>query len=140
VENSPADLLYTKFSFIATVLYFAITSTTKLSILFLYDRLFSVSATFRRQIIILCIAVIGYWVGSTIADLLNCIPIKYTWVNSLADPRYCINYNIFWFVTGVVEAFIDVLILLLPIEVVANLQLNTKKKIAVGSVFVIGAL
>ncbi|KAI1146735.1 hypothetical protein F4825DRAFT_456199 [Nemania diffusa] len=114
VENSPAGLLYTKFSFIATVLYSAITSTAKLSILFLYDRLFSVSNTFRRQIIVLSIA-----------------------INSLADPRYCINYIIFWFVTGVVEAFIDVLIILLPIEVVAKLQLTTKKKTAVCSVFVI---
>lgn len=78
MENSPAGLLYTKFSFIATVLYSAITSTAKLSILFLYDRLFSVSNTFRRQIIVLSIAVIGYWVGATITDLLNCIPIKYT--------------------------------------------------------------
>ncbi|KAI1125669.1 hypothetical protein F5Y10DRAFT_225845 [Nemania abortiva] len=139
VENSPADVVYTKISFIATVLYFAITASTKLSILLLYNRLFSVSATFRRHIIILSGAVIGYWVGSTIADLLNCIPIKYTWINSLADPRFCINYNIFWLATGVVEAFIDVLILLLPIEVVAKLQLSTKKKIAVCSVFIIGA-
>ncbi|KAJ8125490.1 hypothetical protein O1611_g8149 [Lasiodiplodia mahajangana] len=139
-ENSPADILYTKISFIATVLYFAVTAASKLSILLLYNRLFSVSAKFHRHVIILSCVVIGYWIGTTIADLLNCIPIKYTWVNSLADPRYCINYNIFWLATGVVEAFIDVLILLLPIEVVLKLHLSTKKKIAVSSVFIVGAL
>ncbi|KAI0100953.1 hypothetical protein GGR51DRAFT_575083 [Nemania sp. FL0031] len=139
VDNAPADVLYTKISFIATVLYFAVTASSKLSILFLYNRLFSVSAKFRRHVIVLSCVVIGYWVGTTVADLLNCIPIKYTWVNSLADPRYCINYNIFWLATGVVEAFIDVLILLLPIEVVLKLHLSTKKKIAVRSVFIIGA-
>ncbi|KAI1130332.1 hypothetical protein F5Y10DRAFT_122127 [Nemania abortiva] len=137
--NSPADILFNQFSFAATVLYFSITSTTKLSILLLYNRLFSVSRKFRRQVIILSILVINYWLGSTIADLLNCIPIKYVWINGKDDPRFCFDLNIFWFATGVAEAFIDVLILLLPIGVVAKLQLSAKKKVATGSVFAVGA-
>lgn len=65
---------------------------------------------------------------------------KYTWINSLADPRYCINYNIYWFATGVCEASLDLLILLMPIGVVVRLQLSTGKKIAVGSVFLVGVM
>ncbi|KAI0184477.1 integral membrane protein [Xylaria flabelliformis] len=137
-EYSPADVVYTKFSFVATVLYFAITTTTKLSILLLFNRLFSVDDSFRRQIVILSIAVLGYGIGSTIANFLNCIPLKYVWINSLADPRFCINYNIFWFATGLTEAALDVCILLMPIGVVARLQLSTRKRIAVGSVFLVG--
>ncbi|RWA13051.1 hypothetical protein EKO27_g2057 [Xylaria grammica] len=140
VENGPEDIISNQFSFAATVLYFSITSTTKLSILLLYNRLFSVSAMFRRQIIVLSIVVIGYGLGSTIAHTLSCVPLEYYWDRGGADPRFCFNYNIFWFATGICEALIDVLLLLLPIGVVAKLQLSTKKKVAMGSVFVLGAL
>ncbi|KAH8166137.1 hypothetical protein CIB48_g2124 [Xylaria polymorpha] len=105
IEYTPADVLYTNIIFIASILYFPITSTTKLSIILLYNRLFSVRKAFRRRIIVLCIAVIG-------------------------DPRFCFNYNIFWLATGITEAILDVFIIIVPIEVVSKLQLNTRKKIA----------
>ncbi|CAJ2510097.1 Uu.00g059970.m01.CDS01 [Anthostomella pinea] len=137
---TPADVEYTKINFIGTVLYFTITSTTKLSILLMYNRLFSTSGSFRLQVVILAVAVVGFWVGCTIADLLNCIPIKWTWLNSQVDPRYCFNYNIFWLVSGIVEACIDVPIILLPVRVVFGLQLSRSKKIAVAAVFLLGIL
>ncbi|EMR70539.1 putative integral membrane protein [Eutypa lata UCREL1] len=139
-EYTAANVRYTKLSYISTVLYFTIASTMKLSILLMYNRLFSVSRSFRRQIAILFGIVIGFWIGCTVANLLDCIPIEYTWINSLADPRYCFNYNIFWFSSGICEAFIDVMIIMLPVRVVLGLQLNRKQKIAVSSVFLLGAL
>ncbi|KAI1173652.1 integral membrane protein [Nemania sp. FL0916] len=139
-EFGPAAALYTEISFIATVFYFLITSTTKLSILVLYNRLFSVSKLLKRQIIILSIAVVSYGIGSSVANLLNCIPLKYSWINNLDDPRYCFNYNVFWLATGVVEAVLDVFIILLPIGAVAKLQLSLRKKIAVILVYLTGLL
>lgn len=106
----------------------------------MYNRLFSVSAVFRLQIIILAAIVMSFWIGCTLADLLNCIPLEYAWINSLADPRYCINYNIFWFASGICEAFIDVLIIVMPVRVVYTLQLSSAKKIAVAAVFLFGVL
>lgn len=131
---------YTKLVFTTSVLYFAITATTKLSILFMYNRLFSASAAFRLQIVVLAALVISFWVACTLADLLNCIPLEWAWINSQADPRYCVNYNVFWFATGICEAFIDVLIIVMPIRVVFLLQLNRAKKIAVAAVFLFGVL
>lgn len=64
IEYTPADVLYTNIIFIASILYFPITSTTKLSIILLYNRLFSVRKAFRRRIIVLCIAVIGHGLGA----------------------------------------------------------------------------
>ncbi|KAF2972178.1 hypothetical protein GQX73_g1368 [Xylaria multiplex] len=138
-EYTPADIFYTKLSWATTVLYFSITSTTKLSILFLYNRLFSVDQLCRRLIILLSVLVLIFWTGGTLADLLNCVPTKYVWINSQDDPRYCINFNIFWFSSAVVEALLDVMIILLPIKVVMGLQFTTKQKIAVTSVFLVGA-
>src|SRR5260370_1415511 len=81
------------------------------SFLFLYNRLLSVNESFRRQVITLIVIVTVFWIGTVIADLLNCIPLKWTWLNSLDDPRYCFNYNNFWLASGIVEAVIDVVIL-----------------------------
>lgn len=106
----------------------------------MYNRLFSVDERFRRIVMILSVLVVGFWVGCTVADLTNCVPMEYVWINSLSDPRYCFNFNIYWFASGVCEALIDTLILLLPIKVVLGLQLGLKQKVAVGSVFLLGAL
>ncbi|KAI1813952.1 hypothetical protein GGS20DRAFT_442254 [Poronia punctata] len=136
---TPADVYFTKLNFIATVLYFTIAATTKLSILLLYRRLFWIDASFRRQVLFLIVVVVCFWIGTVVADLLSCIPLEWTWNNSHQDPRYCFNYNIYWLISGIIEAVIDILIILLPIRVVLNLQLNQSKKIAVMAVFLIGA-
>ncbi|KAI1454243.1 hypothetical protein F4805DRAFT_328688 [Annulohypoxylon moriforme] len=137
-EYTPEDVLFTKIDYIATILYYTITSATKLSILFMYRRLFSVNSLFRRQVLIVSILVIGFWIGCTVADLLDCIPIEWTWNNALADPQYCFNYNIFWLASGIVETIIDVLIIAMPIRLVIGLQMNRSKKIAVVIVFLLG--
>ena len=134
------DVLYTKLSYIATVLYYTIISTTKLSILLMYNRLFSASASFCRQVIIISVLVVLFWLGCTLADLLDCIPLKWTWLNSTADPRYCFNYNIFWFTSGIVEACLDLIIIAMPVSVVLGLQLSLAKKVAVTAEFLLGAL
>jgi hypothetical protein len=121
-------------------LYFTITSATKLSILFLYNRLFSVSTTFRYQAVFVGTLVVAFWIGCTVADLLSCRPLKWTWINSLEDPRYCFNYNIFWMASGAVEAFIDVLIVLMPVRIILSLHLNLAKKLAMTAIFLLGIL
>ncbi|KAI0973302.1 hypothetical protein F4678DRAFT_426392 [Xylaria arbuscula] len=138
IEYTPLDELYTKISFTSTVLYFTLTSTTKLSILFLYNRLFSVNPSFRRQVIAMIIIVTSFWISTVVADLLNCIPLKWTWLNSLDDPRYCFNYNYFWLASGIVEAVIDVFILLLPIPVVSRLRLKGTQRYGIIGVFLVG--
>lgn len=77
--------------------------------------------------------------ASTFATIFNCWPIKWSWLNSLSPAPYCINYNIFWLITGIIEAVFDVIIIVLPIKQVLTLQLSTRKKIALASVFLLGA-
>lgn len=139
-EYSEADQEYTKIVWSLTIVYFFTTSSTKLSILLMYYRLFSVSRTFKRQIMFLS-GLVGCWcVGCSIANLTNCIPLKYTWLNSLSDPRFCFNYNYYWFAAGLAESFIDILIILLPINAIRTLQFSRKQKFALSFVFLLGAL
>ena len=136
----PNDVLYLKLSFICSVLYFTTTGAAKLSILCMYDRLFSVDAVFRRQLFVSCVLVLGFWVGCTVATLTACIPLKWNWINNLVDPRYCFNYNIFWMAAGICEVFLDVIILTLPIRAVHRLQLSRKRKATISLIFLLGGL
>lgn len=137
---TPADILYTKITFSTSVLYFLITCTTKLSILLLLHRIFAVSGSFRLQIYTVQAVVVAFWISVTVADCLNCIPLEWTWKNGNADPRYCINYNTFWLVTGIFESVIDLVILSLPFAMVSKLQMNRTKKYTVAGVFLLGGL
>ncbi|KAF3003335.1 hypothetical protein E8E14_000770 [Neopestalotiopsis sp. 37M] len=139
-DYTPADVLYTQLAWTTTLFYFTITSSTKLSILVMYNRIFSIERVFRRLVIILSVVVICFWIGCTVANLTNCVPMKYIWINSLSDPRYCFNYNYYWLSSGLVEAVLDVLILLLPVKAVMGLQFSRKQKVAVVSVFLLGGL
>ncbi|KAI1430528.1 hypothetical protein GGR50DRAFT_701562 [Xylaria sp. CBS 124048] len=138
IDYAPVDVTFTKIVYASTILYFPLTSTTKLSILFFYNRIFSVNPSFRRRVIAMMVVVTGFWIGTVVADLLNCIPLKYVWVNSLDDPRFCFNFNYFWLATGIVEALIDVLILLLPIPIVTKLQVKGSKRWGIVGVFLVG--
>ncbi|KAM3080440.1 hypothetical protein ACMFMG_005395 [Clarireedia jacksonii] len=137
-QYTKADEFYTKLNFVATVLYFTITSATKLSILFMYNRLFSISKSFRYQVIAAGALVVAFWIGCTVANLLNCRPLEWTWRNSLADPRYCFNYNIFWMASGIVEGLLDILIIVIPVRLIFGLHLTLSRKIALTAVFLLG--
>ncbi|KAI1805957.1 hypothetical protein F4811DRAFT_195202 [Daldinia bambusicola] len=135
---TPEDILYLKVSFVSSVLYFTIAGATKLGILLMYYRIFSVSTAFRYQLFVAVSLVIGWWVGCTVATLTNCIPLEWSWNNSLADPRYCFDYNVFWMASGACEIFLDVLILTLPISTVVRMRLSTQRKITISIIFLLG--
>lgn len=134
------DQFYLKLAFITSVLYFTISSTTKLGILLMYNRIFFVSRSFRVQLYVVSSLVVCFWIGCTAATLTNCIPLHWSWVNGLADPRYCFNYNIFWMAAGIGEIVLDMLILAMPISVVLRMTLSFRRKLVVGSIFFLGGL
>lgn len=71
---------------------------------------------------------------------MNCIPLEWNWKNGNANPKYCINYNTFWLVTGIFESVIDLAILTLPFSMISKLHLNRSRKFGVAGVFLLGGL
>ncbi|KAI1203025.1 hypothetical protein F5X97DRAFT_342927 [Nemania serpens] len=132
------DVFYLKLAFVTSVLYFTIAGATKLGILCMYYRIFHVSSAFRYQLFLSAALVTGWWAGCTVATLTNCIPLEWSWINGLADPRYCFNYNVFWMAAGVCEIFLDVLILTLPISVLTRLRLSWRRKLTISGIFLLG--
>ncbi|KAI0197844.1 hypothetical protein F4808DRAFT_463381 [Astrocystis sublimbata] len=138
IPYTPADVLYNKIEWAISVPYFTLTSTTKLSILFLFLRVFAVNRTLKHHVVAWIVIVTGFWVGSTVANILNCVPLKWAWLNSKADARYCFNFNLFWLASGIAEAVIDFAILVLPVPVIYRLRLDWSKKLAIVGVFCVG--
>lgn len=106
----------------------------------MYNRIFAISKSFRRQIYVIGALVVLFWATSTLANIFNCWPMKWSWLNSLTPEGYCFNFNIFWFATGVVEVCFDVIIIMLPVNMVRGLQMCLKKRIGLTTVFLLGAL
>lgn len=135
---TPADVKYVKITFSTIVLYFLVSCTTKLSLLLLLHRIFAISGPFKIQIYIAEATVVAFWISTTVAHCLSCIPIDWSWKNGNADPRYCINYNTFWLVSGIFESVIDVAILSLPLGMVSKLHMERSRKFSVAGVFLLG--
>ncbi|ERF69692.1 hypothetical protein EPUS_03684 [Endocarpon pusillum Z07020] len=128
---------YLKLSFISSILYFAIVTSIKVSILLMYRRIFSIDYSFHLQSLLLLAVIFAFWLAVTTATLLNCRPLKYSWIG-MSWEEYCFNYNIFWMVTGAVEVIIDTAILALPVRMVLRLQLSQKRKISIMLIFLLG--
>ena len=145
IEHAQTDLdtrphtTYLKLSFICSILYFAVVTAIKISILLMYRRIFSIDASFRRQSFAVGGVVVAFWLTATVATLTNCRPLKYNWIG-LQPEEYCFNYNIFWMVTGALEVVIEIVILALPMRMVLGLQLSRKRKLSILFVFLLGAL
>lgn len=123
--------------YVTSVLYYAVAAASKISILCLYRRIFSVHS-FKRMSLLFGLLVVLWWLAATIANIFSCMPIELLWDLSL-DGR-CFNFNIFWLSMGVVETIIDILILFLPIKMVMGLQLSRRNKIVLSGVFLLGGL
>lgn len=122
------------------MLYYLSTCITKISILLLFHRIFAISRPFRRQIYVVQGIVVAFWFSATLADCLDCIPLEWNWLNGNADPRHCINYNIFWMATGILESVIDLIILVLPFRMIFKLHMDRSKKFGLAGVFLLGGL
>ncbi|CAI6097383.1 unnamed protein product [Clonostachys chloroleuca] len=132
------DIDYTRLSFFSAILYFTTVSTTKLSILLMYKRIFSIDRYFRLQIMALIVTTAGFWISMTVSNLLNCIPIEMSWIPSDDESKYCFNYNVYWLACGIVECILDLVILIMPVRVVYGLKLSQGRRIAVAGVFLLG--
>lgn len=137
---TPGNKTHLLLSWLSSVFYYCIVCAAKMSILFLYKRIFSISVPFRRQVYAVIAIVTMYWIAIVLADIFTCIPFKYSWINSNSPAPYCANFNLFWFSTGIIETVLDVVIISLPVGMVAKLHLSMRKRIGLGGVFLLGAL
>lgn len=137
---TPANETHLLLSWLSSIFYYCIVCAAKMSILFMYKRIFSVSVAFRHQVYAVIAILTMYWVSVVLADIFNCIPFKYSWIDTTSPAPYCFNFNLFWFSSGIIETVLDLVIISLPVSMVAKLHLSMRKRIGLGGVFLLGAL
>ncbi|KAL1859228.1 hypothetical protein Plec18170_002344 [Paecilomyces lecythidis] len=123
--------------YIAQVFYKLVLGFTKISIVWLYLRIF-ITRSFQITGRIF-LALITIWaIGTILATILQCIPIQASWDKSIENPR-CINKDDFWYAFAATNTITDFAIFVLPIYPAMKLQLNKREKIGLLAVFAMGA-
>lgn len=111
--------------------------TTKISVLLFYRRIFD-TQTFKRKTSILIVLTAFTWLAAELGIILQCIPLRRIW-----DPftaGHCMNFNVFVMVMGVIDLFLDISILCLPMSMIPRLKLSLKQKISLSMIFMFGGL
>ncbi|EEQ84351.2 uncharacterized protein BDCG_01156 [Blastomyces dermatitidis ER-3] len=119
----------------AQVVYKVTIALSKISIIFLYLRIF-VGKIFRRTCWSLIWIVICYTIGSSTATVFQCTPIHRAWQRQV--PGTCINLTISWYSNAAFSILSDLAILILPMPVIKSLLLPKKEKIGLMSIFAVG--
>ncbi|KAL4987806.1 hypothetical protein BDW68DRAFT_197132 [Aspergillus falconensis] len=127
-----------KLFFIEEVLYTICTALIKISMLFLYLRLFP-NALLRRAIFI-SLAITSLWaLGSFLAQVLSCKPVSYYW--NQWDGEHvgkCSSHNSLLLAHSIINIFLDILVFALPMPVLVRLQMSIEKRVGICLMFAVG--
>lgn len=121
----------------AIPMYNASLAFTKFSILFQYLRIFP-ARSFRIACHIVMAIVATYSSWAIVSGYVNCVPVAKFWNHDL--PGSCLNFEAVWFFNASMNIATDVTLLLLPMPLLAQLQLPRVQKIALMGVFAMGIL
>ncbi|KAM0611017.1 hypothetical protein D7B24_006128 [Verticillium nonalfalfae] len=118
------------------LLWNATTCFTKLSVLLMYMSIFPV----RRVILpckILAVFIILWNTGGILGGVLVCRPFAMNWDQTIPGGK-CGNQPMYYMALGVINILVEVTMLALPLPVLYNLQMPTRKKVVIISMFSVG--
>ncbi|KAE8353275.1 hypothetical protein BDV28DRAFT_148217 [Aspergillus coremiiformis] len=127
---------YLQSSYAIAPLYAVNVTTVKLSILFLYRRLFPIPS-FQRANMGVMVFCFVWFVIAIIGDIFYCIPIQRFW--DPAVPGSCFDFPVYFLIMEVVDLLLDVIIIGLPMKIILGLPLSLRKRLAVVGIFLLGA-
>ena len=122
----------------AEQLLFASFTFPKLSLLFLYLRVFD-GRWFRITTYALIVITTCCWLTFTCVGLFLCHPISYYWDRLIPGGR-CLNVDTFWRAVPPFNIVTDVVALILPVPVVWRLEASRMKKLGVIFMFLTGGV
>ncbi|KAB5536261.1 hypothetical protein GE09DRAFT_1141950 [Coniochaeta sp. 2T2.1] len=135
--------LLMKLLVIHEVLYVAIVMLSKLSILFVYLRIFPlrIMPKLRMAIPITMGVVAAAGIGQSVAMIFQCVPVDYIW-DRLRDTRggHCLNINAWGWANASINVALDTWLICLPLPELFKLRLYWKKKLRVILMFIVGSL
>lgn len=117
----------------------AITST-KLSMLFFYNRIFSPHCVSTPTIVVgaLCL---GYGITFAFGTIFECSPIPFAWQNWDGEREgRCVNINAMVWANAAVNIVLDIVIISMPILQLLKLSMSRKRKMYILMMFSVGFL
>ena len=136
--NLPKDLDLTvspELFYVGEATYYAAVATTKTSILLLYLKL-SPNKSFRNLAYVMMAFVIGTAVGCIIANIFQCIPVQKVWKPELEG--HCFNPTHLFYANAGLDMLQDLIIYLMPIDMLWKLKLPVKQRIGLIFIFIVG--
>ncbi|KAF7905650.1 uncharacterized protein EAF01_006171 [Botrytis porri] len=144
----PRLMVLLKVVFAEPWVYAASVTSTKISILLLYRRLFYTGE--GDMLVFNRIFTIMYWVATSftcaypiimwIVMAAACRPLNFFWMQYAgAKEGKCINTLMFFLIFGIVNMVNDVIILIVPIPRILRLHMNKRKKFSVAGIMLLGS-
>lgn len=81
---------------------------------------------------------ICFYLANVLSVIFQCNPVRKAWDTTTTGA--CIDTNLNFVITGVINVISDVLILLLPLWTIWHLKLPMQKKLTVSAAFATGVL
>jgi hypothetical protein len=130
---------WAKCLFAVEMFYFLAVCLSKLAILGIYCRIFT-SRTLLNITYSLIAVVVAAWIGSTLADILQCIPVECQWDKSNVGSCNCFDILSYFRFVSLPNIITDLVILVLPWRMVWHLKLSRSQKLSLTGVFLIGSM
>lgn len=121
------------------VMYFASAVSIKTSLILLYYRIFGVIRWFRWLLAAVWSIVLLYFVVCLLVAVFECKPVSFYWDQSIENGT-CIDRNQFYRWNGVANLLIDFAIWSLTLPVIWHLKLNTRQRVSLSAIFLLGLL
>ena len=109
--------------------------SVKVSLLFFYRRIFP-QRWFKHALFATGAVVGSYSIAYILVAIFQCVPIRASWDTSIHGT--CLNLGDQFFVGGITNALIDVIILILPVPLVWRLQVSVTKRWLIFGTFTLG--
>ncbi|KAI9799384.1 MAG: hypothetical protein M1833_004084 [Piccolia ochrophora] len=109
----------------------------KISILLLYRRIF-IYRTFRWVVWGLVVFFVAAFLINLFLSIFQCVPVQKAWKPEL--PGHCLGFYEAWYAGSALLLATDVMLLIVPIPVVWQLQMDAKQKLGLIAVFLLGSL
>ncbi|CAG8949307.1 hypothetical protein HYFRA_00004933 [Hymenoscyphus fraxineus] len=128
--------VFTSILFAGQFLYLFSVGLVKISIVLFYKKIFATAAFVRVANAVL--VVLGLWITAFFfATLFQAWPIKHAWTGV---GRNLIDYPAMYLALGSTDLVLDIIILLLPIPMIKNLNIQPRRKFILGGILGLGFL
>ncbi|EXJ55567.1 hypothetical protein A1O7_08495 [Cladophialophora yegresii CBS 114405] len=127
-------------SAILSMIFYKLTiNFRKLSILFLYLRIFTEHFWFRRVCYTLIFLVMGACVCLTIATIFQCNPVSRAWYR-WSGSGSCVDIGALWYTNAIYNITTDIIIVLMVPPVIFKLKLPIRQKLGLTCIFGLGII